>query len=106
MATGRLGHADLAAATNTSLYTCPTNTFSIVTCSICNRGNAAMSVRIAVASAGTPVDSEYIEYEAQVLPGGVLERTGVVVEADRNVIVRSSAAGAGAMVYGLETATA
>ena len=68
MATGRLGHADLTAATNTSLYTCPTNTFGIVTCSICNRGNAAVSVRIAVASAGTPVNSEYIEYDVELLP--------------------------------------
>ena len=83
MATGRLGHADLAAATDTSLYTCPTNTFSIVTCSICNRGNAAVSVRIAVASAGTPVNSEFIEYDVELLPKGVLERSGIALAAGK-----------------------
>ena len=64
MATGRLGHADLAAGTNTSLYTVPANTFGIVTLSICNRGNSAISVRVAVASAGTPLASEYWHQDA------------------------------------------
>ena len=67
MATGRLGHTDLAAGTNTSLYTVPANTFGIVTLSICNRGNSAISVRVAVASAGTPLASEYIEYDVEIL---------------------------------------
>ena len=106
MATGRLGHADLAAATDTSLYTCPTNTFSIVTCSICNRGNAAVSVRIAVASAGTPVNSEYIEYDVELLPKGVLERSGIGLAAGQILVVYSSAVNVSAVAMGIETSTA
>lgn len=38
MATGRLGTpANLVAVTNTTLYTCPANTFAVATVSICNR---------------------------------------------------------------------
>lgn len=106
MATGRLGDADLAAATDISLYTCPTNTFSIVTCSICNRGNAAVSVRIAVASAGTPVNSEYIEYDVELLPKGVLERSGIALAAGQILVVYSSAVNVSAVAMGIETSTA
>jgi hypothetical protein len=106
MSNGVLGASDLSAATDTIVYSVPTDTFAVITINVVNRGASTCTIRIALATANTPNNSEYIEYEAQVLPGGVLERTGVVVEADRNVIVRSSAANAGAMVYGLETATA
>lgn len=106
MANGVLGASDLSAATDTIVYTVPTDTFAVVTINVVNRGASTTTIRIALAVAGTPSNSEYIEYEAQVLPGGVLERTGVVVEADRNVVVRASSSSAGAMVYGLETATA
>mgnify|MGYP000128160002 FL=1 len=106
MATGRLGHADLAAGTNTSLYTVPANTFGIVTLSICNRGNSAISVRVAVASAGTPLASEYIEYDVEILAKGVLERSGIALAAGQILVVYSSAVNVSAVAMGIETSTA
>jgi|TARA_B110000967_G_scaffold37712_1_gene37202 hypothetical protein len=106
MATGRLGHADLAAGTNTSLYTVPANTFGIVTLSICNRGNSAISVRVAVASAGTPALSEYVEYDVEVLAKGVLERSGIALAAGQILVVYSSAVNVSAVAMGIETSTA
>ena len=106
MATGRLGHADLAAGTNTSLYTVPANTFAIVTLSICNRGNSAISVRVAVASAGTPLASEYIEYDVEILAKGVLERSGIAMAAGQILVVYSSAVNVSAVAMGIETSTA
>ena len=106
MATGRLGHADLAAGTNTSLYTVPANTFGIVTLSICNRGNSAISVRVAVASAGTPLASEYIEYDVEILAKGVLERSGIAMAAGQMLVVYSSAVNVSAVAMGIETSTA
>ena len=106
MATGRLGHADLAAGTNTSLYTVPANTFGIVALSICNRGNSAISVRVAVASAGTPLDSEYIEYDVEILAKGVLERSGIALAAGQILVVYSSAVNVSAVAMGIETSTA
>ena len=105
MATGRLGASDLSPAADTSVYTVPADTFSVVSVNIVNRGTSTTAVRIAVAASGTPANEEYMEYDAQLLPKGVLERTGIVMDATKQIIVRSTLGSVGAMVYGVETST-
>ncbi len=100
---GRLGTADLSAATNTTLYTCPASTFTVCTVNVVNRGATAANIRIAICDTSTPGDDEYIEYDVSLAAKGVLERTGLVVDAGKLVVVRSSAVSVNAVVYGIET---
>ena len=105
MATGRLGTADLAATTNTTLYTCPASTFGIVNVSVCNRNATAITVRLALASTATPSGAEWLEYGVTIPANSVLERTSLVVDAAKQIVVWASTTSVSAVAYGIETST-
>ena len=108
MANGILGSAEVTAGQYTKVYEVPADNFSVVTINFTNKNAASVTVRLAFAKPGEalPQADDYIEYETEILPNGVLERTGVVLEAGRQVFVRSSSALTAIVVYGIETATA
>lgn len=106
MASGRLGAQNLAAATVTTVYTVPTDIFTIASISICNRGNQATGVRIAIAETDTPTSAEFIEYDTELLPKGVLERTGIAMGAGQKIVVRSTGGYTSAVAFGIESPTA
>lgn len=102
MATGTLGQAALAAATNTTVYTVPNGQTATIIINAVNQGPSIVAVRLAVSAADTPTDAEYLEYNAPMSVGGVLERTGIVVSGDKKVVAYSTAAGVTINVYGYE----
>ena len=103
MASGILGQFAPSAATNTTVYTVPTAKTATFNISIVNRGTAVATIRIGVSATGTPGNTEWIEYGAQILAnGGILERTGLVAQAAKNVVVYSDVASTSVTVYGYE----
>ena len=104
MASGRLGANDVAAATYTTVYTCPADTFAVVSINFLNRGNASCFVRLAVADASTPTAGEFMEYDTELTAKSVLERTGLVLSAGQLLVVYSNAVNISAVTFGIETA--
>jgi hypothetical protein len=108
MATGRLGAEDVLATTYTTLYTVPSSTFTVAAVSICNRNATDINVRLAVtptAGPSAPANGEFIEYDVTISGNGVLERTGIVLDAGKTISVYSDTANVSAVAFGIETST-
>lgn len=104
MASGRLGASDLSATTNTTVYTVPADTLAAFCVNICNRNTSSITVRLALAASGTPSAGEYLEYDTVIMGNGVLERTGLVLDAGKLVVAYSSTANVSVVVVGIEEA--
>ena len=105
MASGILGQAAPSASTDTTVYTVPASTLSVVNINVLNRSASnPVNVRIALAASGTPTNSEYIEYDVTVPAKGVVERTGLALNAGKQVVVYVSTGDTSVSVYGLEQA--
>jgi hypothetical protein len=109
MATGRLGAFNITTTADTTVYTVPSATFSVVSVNIVNRSSSATAqIRIAVAASATPITAEFIEYDSALVANGVLERTGIVMKTG-DLLVVSTPTGTptlSVVVYGIETSTA
>jgi hypothetical protein len=109
MATGRLNAIAIPATTNTTVYTVPAGYYTIANVSIVNRGTSAITMRLAMSTSGgatpSPNIEEWIEYDTIIIPSGVFERTGLVLNFGLNLVVYTSAANVGCTVYGIETST-
>jgi hypothetical protein len=109
MATGRLGTANITTTANTTIYTVPASTFSVVSVSICNRNSTtAATIRVAVSSSASPAADEWIEYDTSLVASGVVERTGLVMAATQVLVVQVSSATptVSVVAMGIETSTA
>lgn len=99
MDAGILGEAILAANAPVSLYQVPAKQVATVTVSFCNLSTttALVSLRLPITLNGL---TTFIEYQATVVPGTPLERSGIPVQAGRYVVAESNTANVCAVVMG------
>ena len=110
MATGRLGYVSggLTQNTLTSVYQVPTSTYSVFNVSITNTGSASVTIRLAISTSNSsPNSGEYIEYGTTIVGNGVFERTGLVADAGKYILVYTDGTSStvNCTVYGIETST-
>lgn len=101
---GRLGAADLAATTNTGVYSVPASRKATVSVSICNRTASDVTVRLAHidGAVGAIASEDYLEYGSTVPANGVIERTGIAMAASATIMGYASATGLSIVVAGVE----
>lgn len=104
MASGRLGKATLAAATQTPLYTVPALTLATVNVRVANRNTTAAKVRVAITAGGVPAVEDYITYDKTVAGSEILEETGLMCSAGEKIYVYSDVANVSVRVHGFEEA--
>jgi hypothetical protein len=100
-----LGQQAPSATTDTTLYTVPAATSTVVsTLSVANRGAAAATYRIAIRPAGASIaTTHYIAYDASILANdGILLTIGITLAATDVVTVRASTADLTFNLFGSE----
>jgi hypothetical protein len=100
LGTGKLGSADLAAATDTLLMDAQTLDL-VVNVRLCNRNAAPIKIRIAIGAGVAPAAADYIEYDSRVEANGVMENTGLAISAGEKIWVRADVANVSARAHGI-----
>lgn len=100
MASGLLGKADLAAATDTLLFTAGATpqTFNV---RFANRNTTAVKVRVAIGTGGAPAAADYVDYDVPINGNLILEDTGLVASSGEKVWARSDTANVSVRAHGM-----
>lgn len=79
------------ANTEQTIYTVPASTEALCAVSIVNRGTTTAKVRLALLAAGEGASTlaGHLEYDTELAPKAVLERTGLLLAADEKIAVNS-----------------
>lgn len=105
MSNGKFGSADLAATTDTLLYTVGAGLMATANIRLTNRNAlSSAAVRVAIGTGGAPATTDYIEYDFQLTAGGIVEDIGIFMSTGEKVWARSSNTGVSAVVRGSDIA--
>lgn len=102
MTSGKLGAADLAAATATLLYTVPASTITTANVRFANRNNVPTEIRLAIGTGGSPAGTDYVTYGQTLPQNGIIEDMGLVLSAGEKIWAYATIAGVSVRVHGHE----
>lgn len=101
MTTGIIGHADLAANTDTDLTSGGLTGNMVVNVAMVNRNSTGVRLRLAIGSGASPAATDYLEYDTVVPANGIIERTGIAISTGEKIWVRSDTTAVSARASGL-----
>jgi hypothetical protein len=106
-ATTQLSNSSITNYGTNPVYTVPSNYYGVYNISFTNTTSSTVQIRLVMGAStvGSINTSEIFEYQTNIVPYGVFERTGVVLSAGTNIIASTNTAGVNVNVYGIETST-
>ena len=100
MAQGFLGSVDLAATTDTLLFTSAA-TPQVFNVRFANRNASVVKIRVAIGTGASPATKDYVDYDISVPANGILEDTGLVATNGEKIWVRSDTANVSVRAHGM-----
>jgi hypothetical protein len=103
---GVLGSYNLLAGVPQAIYTCNNDQATVLTLNVVNRSNGPAKIRVTIGTSATVQNAaEFLEFEVELAPKGVLERTGLIVSPSYYLVVKSDIAAVNAVCWGIEVGT-
>lgn len=100
---GTFGAWELYRGVPQAIYVCNRADSAVVTLNVVNRNNVKANIRVAVSTSPTaPTLAEMIEFDLELNPKGVLERTGIVVTSGMYLVVIADQALVNAVCWGVD----
>lgn len=104
MASGKLGTADLVAATDTLLYTVPASMLTTCNVRFTNRNGVETVISLAIGTGANPAAADYFTYNQTLPANGIIEEMGIVCSAGEKIWARAARANVTVRVHGYEEA--
>lgn len=102
MTTAKAITGELTAMAGKVLYQIPP-TFSMTgNIRLANRNTFSVRVRVAICKASTPDPSEYIEYDASIPPGGIMEDTALIMVSGEYIYAWADNDNVSVRIHGIE----
>ncbi len=100
---GVLGTRALLAGVPQAIYVCNNEQATVLTLSVVNKNTVPAKIRVSIGTSATNQGlAEFLEFETELLPKGVLERTGLIVSPNSYLIVKADVSNCNAVCYGVE----
>lgn len=100
---GVLGTRALLAGVPQAIYVCNNEQATVLTLNVVNKNTVPAKIRVSIGTSATNQGlAEFLEFETELLPKGVLERTGLIVSPNSYLIVKADVSNCNAVCYGVE----
>jgi hypothetical protein len=103
MADGFISQAQITQYTNTAVHTVTAGRYAEFSVALFNTTTQPINASIAIGANTNPANVNYINQGITIPAKAVWERTGLVANASKKIVVITTANGVNASVYGLET---